>query len=185
MRGQHSNYFMKHLFLFLFLSTLSFLSTSQIKLNGAVVIGQFDKPEDRYSVEVNLTEMLTQAGIKTMPSLNLLKQGADPLILANDTIQKELQKGGYNTFIIVNVRGYDKTFKVSKNVVSLKEVLDMTSIYHLYRDEATSVTLEFSFFREGKLIFRDIVKLGNVSNRDAVVKKFRKKMPKLIAKWKA
>jgi hypothetical protein len=164
---------------------LPLLATSQLKLKNAIVLGQFDKPEDRYAIEVNVTEMFATAGVKSMPSLNLLKQGGDVYVLSNDTLQAIMSAQGYDTYVVVNVRGYDKKFRTSSMSLSFQDVLNMTSIYHLYKEEATNVSFEFSFFRENKVVYREIVKVGNVSNRDAVIKKFRKKLPKVIEKkWK-
>ncbi len=151
-----------------------------------MVIGQFDKPEDRYAIEVNLTELLTNAEIKSSPSLNILKQGTSAVNLVNDSIRQIIQSKGFDTYLIVNVRGYDRKFKPSETKISFEDMLNMASLYHLYRDEATSVSFEFTFFRNDVVIYRDILKCGNVSNRDSVIKRFRKKMPKLIEKnWKS
>lgn len=157
-----------------------------LRLKNALVIGQFDKPEDRYAIEVNLTELLTNAGIKATPSLNILKQGTSAVNLVNDSIRQVIQAKGFDTYVIVNVRGYDRIFKPSEAKISLEDMLNMASLYHLYRDEATSVSFEFTFFRNDVVVYRNVLKCGNVSNRDSVIKRFRKKMPKLIEKyWKA
>lgn len=168
----------------LFVYSIGF--TQGLKLNNVLVIGQFDKPEDRYAIEVNLTELLTNTGIKAAPSLNILKQGTSAVNLVSDSIQQIIKSKGFDTYVIVNVRGYDRTFKPSEAKISLEEMLNMASLYHIYRDEATSVSFEFTFFRNGQVVYRDILKCGNVSNRDSVIKRFRKKMPKLIEKsWKS
>lgn len=171
--------------LFLLLSFNNFISSQSLKLKNTIVIAQFDKQEDRYAMEVSLTEMLAEYNIKAMPSLNLLKQGADASVLADDTLQKNLKTAGYDTYLIVNVRGYDRTFKPATQKISFAEMLDMTSIYHLYRDEATSVSFEFTFFRNNEVVQRNILKCGNISDRNSVLKRFRKKLPKIIEKsWK-
>ena len=42
-----------------------FLGYAQgVKLSNALVIGQFDKAEDRFSIEVNVTEIFNSLGIK-------------------------------------------------------------------------------------------------------------------------
>jgi hypothetical protein len=172
--------------LFLLLSLNNFISSQSLKLTNAIVIAQFDKQEDRYALEVSLTEMLAEYNVKALPSLNLLKQGADASVLADDTLQKNLKIAGYDTYLVVNVRGYDRTFKPATQKISFAEILDMTSIYHLYRDEATSVSFEFTFFRNNEVVQRNILKCGNISDRNSVLKRFRKKLPKIIEKsWKA
>lgn len=173
-------------FALLFVVSFTSIGFSQsLKLKNAVVIGQFDKSEDRYAIEVSLTELLTQSGVKAMPSLNLLKKGASATVLSNDSLQKQMKAAGYDTYLVVNVKGYDHKFKPSTSKVTFAEVLEMTSIYHLYRDEATSVSFDFTFFRDNQVVYREVFKCGNVSDRDSVLKKFRKKMTKVIAKnWK-
>lgn len=164
----------------------SFFSLSQgLQLKNVLVVGQFDRPEDRYAMEVNVTELLNNAGVKALPSLNVLKQGTSAIELASDSIQKLVKEKGFDIFLIVNVRGYDRKFKPSQTQISFLEMLNMASIYHIYRDEATSVSFEFTFFKDNKVIYRDVVRCGNISNRDSVIKKFRKKLPKHIEKeWK-
>lgn len=147
-----------------------------------LVIGQFDKPAERYAIEVAITDIFTKNGVPSVPSLNVIKQGADPSILSQDSIQSVLKKAGIDIIAIVNVRGYDRRFKISDAETSLKETLGRTSIYHIYREEATSVSFEFSFYKENKMVFRDILKCGNVSDRDSVIKRIRKKLPKRMAK---
>ena len=175
--------FVTSIFLLFFISNISW--SQSLKLNNAIVIAQFDKAEDRYALEVTITELLTQYKIKAMPSLNLLKQGADASVLVDDTLQRNLKTAGYDTYLVVNVRGYDRTFKPATQKISFSEMLDMTSIYHLYRDEATSVSFEFTFFRNNEVVQRNILKCGNISDRNSVLKRFRKKLPKIIEKdWK-
>jgi DNA repair protein RadC len=177
---------MKTVFFFvLFLGFSAF--GQQIKFKNALVIGQFDKSEDRYAMELNLVEILQQNSYKAMPSFNVLKQGENLGNLLNDSIQKLLKLKGIDSYVILNVRGYDRRFKSSEAKTTLKDMLDMTSIYHIYRDEATSVTFEFTFFDlNNQLIGRSLMKCGNVSDRDSVMKRFRKKLPKMIIKeWKS
>ena len=154
------------------------------KQDIVLVIGQFDRPDERYAVEVTLTELFSKNGLMAIPSLNILKQGSDPSVLASDSLQKMLLKKNINTYLVINVRGYDRRFKPSEIEVSLNEMLGRTSIYHIYREEATSVSLEFTFFKENKVVFRDILRCGNISDRDSVIKRIRKKLPKRMArKW--
>ena len=39
-----------------------------------LIIGQFDRPDERYAIEVTLTEIFAQNGLEAIPSLNILKQ---------------------------------------------------------------------------------------------------------------
>lgn len=173
------------LLLSLVITTLSFGQIENLNLTNVLVIGQMDKPEDRYSIEVNLTELLTQAGIKAVPSLNVLKMGSDASLLATDSVQQLVKAKGIDTYVIVSVRGYDKKFNVGAKRDDFATALNAGSLFSLYRDEVVSVSFEFQFFRDGQLVASDIVKCGNVSDRDSVIKRFRKKVAKRInKKWK-
>jgi hypothetical protein len=112
-----------------------------------------------------------------------MKQGADPLILASDTMVNNLKIKGFDTYVVVNVKGYDRKFKNSSAEMSLEDALKQTSIYHLYKDDITSITFEFSVFRNGKRINTNLLKVGNISNRDDVLKRFRKKAPKHLTNY--
>ena len=173
----------KTLFLLFFSVCANFSMAQEIapKLK-TLVIGQFDKPDERYAIEVAITDLFTKHGIPSIPSLNVIKQGSDPSILATDSLQKELKAMQINNIAIVNVRGYDRKFKISDKEGDLKDALERTSIYHIYRDEATSVSFEFTFYKEGSMVFRDILKCSNISDRDSVIKRIRKKLPKRMAK---
>ncbi|MFN5032238.1 MAG: hypothetical protein ACK5FX_08470, partial [Flavobacteriia bacterium] len=65
-----------------FIGNCMFGQVNDLHLTNALVVGQLDKPEDRYTVEINLTELLTDAGIKAIPSLNMMKLGSDASLLA-------------------------------------------------------------------------------------------------------
>jgi hypothetical protein len=175
---------MKYLQLVILLLMPVFFGYSQgVKLANALVIGQFDKAEDRFSIEVYVTEIFNSLGIKAIPSINVMKQGADPLILASDTMVNNLKTKGFDTYVVVNVKGYDRKFKNSSAEMSLEDALKQTSIYHLYKDDITSITFEFSVFRNGKRINTNLLKVGNISNRDDVLKRFRKKAPKHLSNY--
>lgn len=178
---------MKKLFLLLLLLVAVNVQAQKesIQLKNALVVGQLDKAEDRYSVEINLTELLTEAGVKAIPSLNILKMGSDASIIATDSIQKLIAAKGIDTYILVSVRGYDKKFKKTHRKDELKTALDAGNLFPIYRDEVVSVSFEFMFYRNGQFIGTDIIKCGNVSSRDTVIKRFRKSVAKRIEKnWK-
>lgn len=173
------------LLLLLFVAVNVKAQKESIQLKNALVVGQLDKAEDRYSVEINLTELLTEAGVKAVPSLNILKMGSDASIIATDSIQKLITAKGIDTYILVSVRGYDKKFKKTHRKDELKTALDAGNLFPIYRDEIVSVSFEFMFYRNGQFIGTDIVKCGNVSSRDTVIKRFRKSVAKrIVKKWK-
>jgi hypothetical protein len=115
----------------LFLSL--FQSNAQgIKLTNALIIGQFDKQEDRFAIEVNVTDLFTSFGIKAIPSINILKQGADPLILASDTMINSLKAKGIDTYVLICVKGYDRKFKGSKSEMLFLNKAITSSSFILY-----------------------------------------------------
>ena len=154
-------------------------------IGKTIVVGQFDKSEDRFSIEINTSEILSTFNIKAIPSLNLLKIGSDASLLSTDSIQKQQADLGYNTFMIINVRGYDRRYKKSSRAPLLKDILASGNLFKVYREEATSVSFEISLYKNGKLYFRDIIKCGNISDRSSVIKRYRKKLSKRIhRKWR-
>jgi len=171
--------------LILFVTAYSYGQTKNLHLTNALVIGQMDKEEDRYALEINLTELLTDAGIKAIPSLNMIKLGSDAAILATDSIQKVVAAKGVDTYILISIRGYDKKYRISERNDDIATALNAGNLFPLYRDEVTSVSFEFLFYRNGKFVGSDIVKCGNISNRDSVIKRFRKILVKhIVKKWK-
>ncbi len=178
---------MKHILFiaFLILSTTNFAQIKGLQLKNALIIGQMDKPEDRYSLEINVTEIFSQYGIKAVPSLNMLKLGSDPDLLTTDSVQRLVTAKGIDTYLIVTVRGYDKKFKSLPCRETLNSALNAGSLFPIYRDEVSSVSFEFMFFRNGACVGSEIIKCGNVSNRDTVIKRLRKKLNKKIEKkWR-
>lgn len=173
------------LFFILTAHLFCFGQLENLHLKNVLVVGLLDKPEDRFTLEVNLAELLATNGIKTKASLNALKQGSDISMLANDSIHTVLKEKGIDTYVLVSVRGYDTKFKPSTQQNDLLTELSIGHLFPLYREHITSVTLEFNFYRNGQFVAYDILKLSGTSTRDLVIKKLRKKLPKRINKhWK-
>ena len=82
--------------------------------------------------------------------------------------------------MLVSVRGYDKKFKPSSCKDDLQQALSVGNLFPMYRDEIVSVSFEFIFYRNGQCVGADIVKCGNVSDRESVLKKFRKQIGKKL-----
>lgn len=172
-------------FLFIVITSITFAQvTNNVKLRNAIVIGQLDKSEDRFTAEINLTEMLAERGIKAKSSLNILKQGQSKDQLASDSITNKLKEQGFDTYLLVSVRGYDKMFKPAKNHLPLNEELNIGHLFPLYRDDISSISFEFTFYRNGQIVGYDLVKIAGVSSREVVMKKFRKKIGKRINTWR-
>jgi hypothetical protein len=158
--------------------------TDTLNLRNALVISHIDNQEDRYTLEVSVSEILSANGIKNGVSLNMLKQGGDPQILMSDSVTRVLEAKGINTLMLVSIRGYDRRFKPSTQKITLAEDLSASNLFSLYKEDIVSVTLEFHFYRKGVLVGSDLLKISGISSRDAVIKKLRKKLPKRIKKWK-
>lgn len=155
---------------------------TSISLDNALVIAQMDTPEDRYSIEILFTEMLTSAKVNASPSLNVLKLGADSRALATDSVQKVVAMKGIDTYCLVSIRGFDRNYNVSNKADDFETSLNQASFFELYRMDAVSISFQFKFFRDNKCVHSEIVKCGNIGSRSSVLKRFRKKVGKRIKK---
>lgn len=176
---------MKH-FIALFFVCLGFCSNAQeesLNLTNALIVGQLDKEDDRFSIEINLAEFFGERGIKALPSLNILKQGADLSKLANDSLQNALKAKGIDTYMLVSVRGYDRKFKPTTGRENFEEALNYGTLFSLYRSESVSVTFEIHIYRNNQLVKSQIIKCGNISSRESVLKRLRKKLDRKMKKW--
>ena len=155
---------MKNLILIAFVltSAISFGQNKRLKLENAVVIGQFDKADERYTMEAFMTELLTEYKLKTTPSLNYVKNGENTEVLLQDSLKNLLTEKGFDTYLVVGVRGYDRSFKPTNFKISMNEKLDQGTLREIYRPGAVSVTFEFSFFRNNELVRVDFFGVGNV-----------------------
>ena len=152
------------------------------KLKECVVIGQFDKTEDRYAIEVTFCELFNALKVKAVPSSNYIKQGSGITALVSDSLMSDLSYKGFSTYCLINVKGYDKRFKKSELLPGFNEALERASIYNLYKDDIASVTLEFIFYQNKTAVFSDVFKISNIGERDDVIKRIKKKAPKYILK---
>ncbi len=164
---------------------LSLAQSKDLNLTNALVVSHINDQQDRFTLEVAIAEILSQCNVKNTVSLNLLKQGGDPQVLMTDSITKILAEKGINTLMLVSVRGYDRRFKPSEKKITLAEDLSAENLFSLYKEDIVSVTLEFHFYRNGELVYTDLLKIGGISSRDGVMKKLRKKLTKRVnRKWK-
>lgn len=156
-----------------------------LKLTNALIIGQLDTPEDRYSLEISITDIFSRNGIKAVPSLNVLKLGNDAQLLATDSLQKIVAAKGIDTYALVTVRGFDRKYQVANMSDSFETALGQASFFGLYREGAVSISVEFKFFRDNKCVYAEIIKCGNIGSRETVLKRVNKKVQKkLNRKWK-
>lgn len=174
----------------LFLLTLSvnltvFAQDNQLHLKNALVVSHLDKQEDRFTLEIAISEILTRCKVKNLVSLNVLKQGGDPQVLLTDSVSSNLKAKGVDTYMLVSVRGFDQRFKKSSRNFNLAEDLAAENLFPIYKEDIVSVTFEFHFYRDGKLIYTDLIRISGASSREKVLKKLSKKMSKrVLKKWK-
>lgn len=154
----------------------------QLNLANVVIIGQMDEPSDRYSVESSMTQLFADYGIKSKASLNLVKQGSNSETLASDSLGKTLASEGFDTYVLISVRGYDKKYKPSDVKENLAAALSRGNLFGIYQEGIVSVSFEFKFFRNGELVHNEIIKCGNAGSRGKVMDKLRKKVGKRILK---
>lgn len=171
---------------FLFLSTC-LLAFSQakfppLKLNNALIVSHLDKESDQFSLEIAVSDVLSKTKIKNTVSLNVLKAGGDPQVLMTDSLTQLLKAKGINTLMLVSVRGFDNRFRPSSGNMTLAEDLAADNLFPIYKEDIVSVTFEFHFYREGKLVYTDLLKIGGINSRDKVLKKLRKKLEKKVVK---
>ena len=178
---------LQHLFAAVLFFTTSTVIGQQIvpfQLTNAFIVAQLDRPEDKFSLEINLAELFSEQGVTVFPSLNILKQGQNPTVLASDSVTSILKNKQLDTYVLVSVRGYDRNYRKKSNLTSLLEELSSSHLFPLYRDDIVSLTIEFLFYQNGNQVYSDLLKIKNINNKDSVLKKLHKKLPKLIHKWK-
>ena len=169
--------------LLILVSTFTF-SQKHIQLTNALLVAQLDRPEEKFTLEINLSELFSSENVNVIPSLNILKQGEIASVLASDSVANFLKTKNIDTYILVSVRGFDKKFRASTHFESLTNELASSHLFPLFRDEIMSVTFEFTIYRNGQVVANDLLRLKNVDSKDKVMKKLRKKLPKMITRWK-
>lgn len=171
-------------FLFLGACLLGFSQAKfpPLKLNNALVVSHLDKESDQFSLEIAVSDVLSKTKIKNTVSLNVLKAGGDPQVLMTDSLTQLLKAKGINTLMLVSVRGFDNRFRPSSGNMTLAEDLAADNLFPIYKEDIVSVTFEFHFYREGKLVYTDLLKIGGINSRDKVLKKLRKKLEKKVVK---
>jgi hypothetical protein len=142
-----------------------------------------NNPDDRYSIEIAMTELLRRSNIKTQPSLNLLKLGSDSRMLATDSLLEIVKQKGLDTYMLISIRGFDRKYRPGNLEDDFAKSLDQASFFDLYRVDAVSISFQIKFFRDGKCVHAEIIKCGNIADRGSVIKRFRKKVGKRLKKW--
>ena len=170
--------------LFLSAGLLGFSQTKfpPLKLTNALIVSHLDKEADQFSLEIAVSDVLSKSKVKNTVSLNVLKAGGDPQVLMTDSLTQLLKAKGINTLMLVSVRGFDNRFRPSTGNMTLAEDLAADNLFPIYKEDIVSVTFEFHFYREGKLVYADLLKIGGINSRDKVLKKLRKKLAKKVVK---
>ncbi len=177
---------MKNLILFFcFLVTIQTQAqkSEPFSLTNALIVGLLEKENERFSLEIALTEFFAERSVKAIPSLNILKQGSDQLLLATDSLRSQVRAKGIDTYMLVSVRGYDARFKKSEKNDDLKTALNYGTLFGLSRDEVTTVSFEFFFYRNDKLVKNQLIRVGNVNSNETVIKRLKKKLARKMKKW--
>lgn len=174
----------------LIISLLAFYSLTSIgqedlNLSNVFVIAQQDKLEDRYTMEIAMLELMRSNDIVAKSSLNILKQGQDPSILASDSITRKLGNDGIDTYLLISVRGYDTRFNPSQKLPELKDELRSGHLFPLWRESASTVTFTFLFYRNGIPAHYELIRVRAGGSKDAMMKKLYRKVEKRLQKdWK-
>ncbi len=156
-----------------------------INLTNVLVVAQQDKTEDRYNLELAVIDAMRNNNINARSSLNIVKQGQDPAILANDSIQRKLTNEGIDTYMLISVRGYDRNFNATQNIPSMGEELRSGHLFQIWRKSAKSVTFTIIFYRNRIPIHYELMKIRTGKNQEQVLERLTKKMDNRISRaWK-
>jgi hypothetical protein len=173
------------IFLLVLISTFSKAQENQLRLNNVLIVGQQDELADKYSLELAVLDIMKSNNIKTKSSLNVLKQGEDPVVLSNESMQKTLMEEGIDTYMLISVRGYDKRFNASTNLQPLKDELSAGHLFSVWREGASSVTFSITFYRNNTPVHNELIRIKSTNSKGSVLKKLSKVLDKRINKsWK-
>ncbi len=163
----------------------SYGQDERLRLENVVVVAQQDRLEDKYSLELAVIDVMQANNIRAKSSLNVVKQGEDPVILASEETQKILKADGFDTFMLISVRGYDKRFTPSTNLENMRDELSAGHLFRLWREDANSVSFTVIFYRNNIPVHYDLIRVTSTGSKSAVLKRLSKILNKKIQKeWK-
>lgn len=183
---------MKTIFTLVFLAILSnqigFAQKSKHpkinNLKGALVLVKNDKFQERFSIEANLGKIFSTYGMPILLSVNLIKEGASLSELAETKIQAEMNSRNINSVLVISVRGFDTRFKPRTKIPeTLEEMLKEGNLNPISMDDASSVTIEFFQYINGKFHGYHIQRFGGAGSRAKVYTKIQKRLDKLVPRW--
>lgn len=178
---------MKYFFLFVFTLSFSYQSlwaqkNQNLNLKNVLIVAQQNDLSDRYSLEVALIQMFSYYNVKCKASLNVVKEGGSPDILLNDSIRQKLKDEGIDTYLLVSIRGFDRRYQPADSLNDFKDEIDVGHLFPLYRESASNVTFNFTFYRDLKPVYYDMIRVKGISSKDDVIKKLLKAVEKELTK---
>ena len=136
---------MKNL-LYCFLIFASFsLHAQGLKLTNTVLVAQLDRPEDKFTAEINLAEIFAECGVNVVPSLNLLKEGAPLSILVSDSLKSILKEKQLEKFALIPQLQVIKKSLLTLHILVKSSILPFPILAML---ELTLMTLKLKKFEQ-------------------------------------
>lgn len=178
---------MKYIFLFVF--ALMFSSQNlwaqqnqKLNLKNALIIAQQNDLSDRYSVEAAIIQLFSSYNVKSKASLNVVKEGGSPDILLRDSVRQKLKEEGIDTYLLISIRGFDRKYKPADSLFDFEDEIDIGHLFPLYRESASNITFNFTFYRDLKPVYYDMIRVKGIGSKDDVIKKLLKKVEKELTK---
>lgn len=153
-----------------------------LNLKNVVVVAQQDKLKDQYTLELAIVELMRDNNVNAIASLNIVPDGRDPVVLATDSLQRNLLNKGFDTYMLVSVRGYDKRFNPPENLVNMKEELSAGHLFQLWRESASTVTFTVIFYRNNVPAHSELIRVRARGSKDKMMKGFTRKMERRLKK---
>jgi len=172
----------KLIVLLFLLMTIPIISMAQMRLENVLVVAQQDKLEDRYSMELALTNMMQTFGVTSKSALGVIPQGEFMNVLATEEMQKRVKAMGIDTYMLISVRGYDRSFTPSTNILNMRDELNAGHMFSFWRESANSISFSVTFYRNNQPIHYELIKIKNGKNREATISKMVKAFEKRLQK---
>lgn len=153
-------------------------------LKGALILVKNDKPQERFSMEANIGKLFSGYGMPILLSVNLIKEGAPLTELAETKIQGEMNARNINSVLVISVRGFDTRFKPRTKIPEkLADMLAEGNLNPISMEEASSVTIEFFQYINGKFHGYHMQRLGGANSRSKIYNRLQKRLDKLVPRW--
>lgn len=166
----------------LFIIAFSNFFYAQLRLDNVLVVAQQDKLEDRYSVELAITNLMQMSGVNSKSALGVIPQGEFMNVLATEEIQKKVKEMGIDTYMLISVRGYDRSFTPSTDLQGMRDELNAGHMFSFWRESANSISFSVTFYRNNQPIHYELIKVKNGKNREVTLKRMVKAFDKRLQK---